>query len=158
MLATLAGCAKKAEPISMGSNFSVNCDAEYDGFKASMYITRLGADGWEVTFTSPETLKGLAVSYENENTKVSYKGLTFSVPREDVPVNALVTNITGAMNNMGKKNNVEFTKKNGIVTAKGNIDSGNYVLKCNQKDGAPMCLEIKKIKLKADFSDFKLMQ
>lgn len=157
MLLTMAGCAKKADPISMESKFSISCNAEYEGFKTSMTLKRLCTDNWEATFSSPETINGLVVTYENENTNVSYKGLTFSVPRENVPVNAIVTNIAGAFVNMGAKNNVEFTKSNGTVTAKGNLDSGSYILKCNQKGGAPVCLEIKKINMKVDFSDFSLV-
>ncbi len=154
----LCGCAKKAEPISINTNFSADCNIEYDKFKSQMFISRLGSGGWEMSFSSPETINGLAVTYENENTNLSYKGLAFSIPREDIPINAIVTNITAVFDNVSNKNNAEFAKKNGIVTACGRIDSGNYTIKFNEKDGSPLSLEIKQIDLKVEFKDYKIMQ
>ena len=110
-LIVLSGCAKKSDPISISTNFSVSCNIEYGEFKSQMFISRLGSGGWEMNFSAPETINGLAVTYENENTNLSYKGLAFSIPREDIPINSIITNITSVFDDVSNKNNADFTKK-----------------------------------------------
>ena len=104
-----------------------------------------------------ENLNGLSVSYENDKAKVSYKGLSFSLDKEDIPVKAIVSSLANVLDNAALGKNITYTKNKGKIILDGEIDSMDYKIILDDKTGAILELELPKIKLKANFSGYKLM-
>jgi len=157
MIISFNGCAKKTEPVNMNRLYSVEADADFNGFSANIGLNRLGNGVWDITFSKPDNLNGLAVSYENDKANVSYKGLSFSVAREDIPAEALVVALTKILDNAAIGKDISYTKKDGETTAKGKIDNIDYSLTFDKKTGCVLKLELPKMDLSVNFSDYKLM-
>jgi len=153
----LCSCAKKSEPINLNRLYSVDAEVQFASFSANIGLNRLGNGVWDINFTKPENLNGLSVSYENEMAKISYKGLSFSLAKEDVPVNALVSSIAKVLDNAALGKEMSFTKKNNEIIAKGEIDNMEYIITLDSKTGVILELQLPKSDLKVNFSGYKPM-
>ena len=158
ILICAVGCSKKSKPVTMSGLYTIKADVTLNDFEATISLNRLGNGVWDVSFTKPDSLSGLDVSYENDNAKVTYKGLAFMVPREDIPINAIVTNLTSVLDDVSYGNKASFTKNNNKITAKGTTDNGNYKVVFDEKSGKILSLEIEDMDLTADFSEYKPMK
>ena len=157
IMISVIGCAKKAKPVTINGLYTINAEVQLGEFEATVGLNRLGNGVWDINFSKPDNINGLSVSYQDENAKITYNGLSFSVPRENIPVEAIVTNLTSILDKVAYGNEIEFTKKNGTITAKGKTDNGNYKVLFDEKSGKLLSVELEDIDLKADFTDYKPM-
>ncbi|MDE6784749.1 MAG: hypothetical protein K2J26_05185 [Ruminococcus sp.] len=81
----------------LNSAFSAKMTISLDKMAAEGTIERIGDGKWRAEFESPNTLSGVALEFDGNNTTASYKGLTFSVPRSAVPVKAMLKNLIDAV-------------------------------------------------------------
>jgi len=153
----LCSCTKKSEPVNMNRLYSVDAEVQFANFSANLGLNRLGNGVWDITFTKPENLNGLSVSYENEMAEISYKGLSFSLAKEDVPVKALVSSLAEVLDNAALGKEMSFYKKNNEITAEGKVNNMDYVITLDAKAGVILELENPKSDLKVSFSEYKLM-
>ena len=156
-LIVITGCSKKTGAVNLGGLYTMHASVELNGFSSEADINRLGNGQWEISFTKPESLNGLGVSYQNENADITYMGLKFQIPREDVPVQAIATNLTSVLEKLAYSKDIKYTENNGKVTAKGEVDNSRFVAVFEKKSNRLLSLEMEDVKLKADFSDFKPM-
>ena len=103
-------------------------------------------------------MNGMTATYENENIKISYKGLSFDMPVENIPFKAIVTNLTTTLDNVAFGNDVQFTKSEDRVFAKGKANGNSYKFTFDEKSGSLLELQIDDIELSAGFSNYKAMQ
>ena len=157
ILFSFAGCSKKTEPVAMKGLYSINADVKLGDFEATVGLNRLGNGVWDINFTKPDNINGLGVSYQNENMKITYKGLAFSIPRDDIPIKSIVTNLTSILDNVSLGKNVDFRKDGDKVIAKGKTDSGSYKVTFDEKTGSLVSMELEDIDLTANFSGYKPM-
>lgn len=157
ILFSFMGCSKKTTPVAMKSLYSISADVKLGDFEATVGLNRLGNGVWDISFLKPDNINGLGVSYQEENMKVTYKGLSFSIPREDIPIKSIVTNLTSILDNVSLGTKVDFRKDGDKVIAKGKTDSGSYKVTFDEKTGSITSLELGDINLTANFSDYKPM-
>ncbi len=158
MMFSIVGCSKKTGAVTISGMYTINADVTMDDFKGSVSLNRLGSGGWEINFSKPDNLKGMQIAYQNDTAKVTFKGLSFDINREDIPVKAIAMNMTGALEKIASGKNVKYTKNNGKITAKGSIDDTSFEVLMNEKNNNLISINMKDIGLKAKFSDFKPMK
>ena len=78
--------------------------------------------------------------------------------RDDIPMKAIVSNITSVLDKLSTGKDVKYTKSNGKITAKGAIDNSNFEVVMNEKNKSLISLNMKDIGLEATFSDYKPMK
>ena len=153
---SLYGCEKKASSLSLDNLYSVNAIAEENDFESEMSLTRLGNDAWDVTFTSPDTIKDMNITYEGENTKITYMGLETTVPKQQLEYTSSCQCITSVLDNFAKGKDIEFTKDGDKTFAKGKIGEDEYKLIFESKSKSLIGLECDD--LEVTFSDYKKVQ
>ena len=105
---------KLKEDLSFHSKI-IEDDKEYEAdFK------KMDGAGWKATFTQPETVKGLELDLFNDTCTMNFKGLTYTLKRDEMPKFSMVLLITSAMDDCisGKvkcESNGEKTIERGIV-------------------------------------------
>ncbi|MFA5657705.1 MAG: hypothetical protein WC900_00280 [Oscillospiraceae bacterium] len=157
LVISCSACSNKADAVDLNRLYSVSAEISIDDFTTSAVLSRLGNGAWDLSFTAPENINGLTVTYLNETAEISYKGLSFSIPNEEIPASAIAEALTKSLDNAAFSAEVEFTEKNGKIKAKGKISDNEYELSIDKKSGAVLSLEIPDINFEADFSDFSLM-
>ena len=157
LIFALCGCSKKTDPVDMNRIYSVDAEVQMGDFSANVGLNRLGNGAWDISFTKPDNLNGLAITYQNDKADVSFNGLNFSINREDIPVNAIVSSLTNVLENAAYGRELSFTKKDGKITVKGKVEDTDYVLTLDEKTNSLLELDIKKQNLHVTFSGYKLM-
>lgn len=155
IILSFSGCSKNAEPVNMNKLYSVTADVKMGDVSATVGLNRLGNGAWDVTFTKPDNLNGMSVSYENDKANISYNGLTFTINKEDIPASAIVSNLTKVMDNAALGSDMSYTKEDGKITAKGKVDNNAYELILDENSGIPVELKLNKIKMDVNFSEYK---
>lgn len=158
MMFFIIGCSKKTDAVTLSGMYTITADVTMDNFKGTIGLNRLGSGSWEINFSKPDNINGLTVSYQNGNANINFKGLSLSMNRDDIPMKAIVSNITSVLDKLSTGKDVKYTKSNGIITAKGAIDNSNFEVVMNEKNKSLISLNMKDIGLEATFSDYKPMK
>ena len=157
MLFTLSSCAKTVSAIDLNRLYSVTAEICYGENTSIANLSRLGNGAWEITFTAPEALSGMTITYLNDSAEITYKGLNFSLPKENIPAAAIAETLTKALDNAASSSEVVFTAKKGKTVASGKINDNDYDLIINSETSEITGLEVADIGFDAAFSEFTLM-
>lgn len=136
-------------------NYDYQCTAEISSSNNSytaMFIKQSGV--WTVTFSSPETLNGMTITYENEQCLISYRDLSFLSSRDNVPVTAVSTLVTKSLDFFAGNSAASFSSKDNKITATGIMDGGDVEM-IFSSSGIPSQLTIEGNNLAVRFTDFE---
>ena len=162
MLLSLSACnigkEKKTAAPDLNKLFSCTADISYGDFKASATMKRLGNSMWDVEFVSPASLAGVKLSYNGEEIKASYKGLTFSIPKDAAPVKGVLSMIFKSIDKSAEKVDMPFKEKDGIKLFSGESDQGDFTISMDKSNGSLVAFEIPSKKLDVKFADYKVIQ
>lgn len=155
VFATACSNAKKmfasAKPKAV---FSCKASIAYDDFSAVAQIERYGDGVWSAEFSEPSTLAGVCLDFADGEVTASYKGLSFSVPKDAVPVKALISGLIEVFDSAVKTEEIEGESKDGIITVSGTLSQGDYAISFDEKTGYLVSFEMPGSGLKMVFSDF----
>ncbi len=157
LIISFSACSKKADAVDLNRLYSVTAEISYNGFNSTASLSRLGNGAWDINFTAPETISGMNITYVNETAEVTYKGLSFSIPKEEVPLSSIGEILTKVLDNAATASDTQYTEKNDKIKVKGETAGNKYELTVDKKSGAILNLEIEAIKLDASFTEFSLM-
>lgn len=157
LIIPFSSCAQKTDAVNMNRLYSVTADVKLGNLNSTVDLNRLGNGAWDMNFTKPESLKGIAVSYENDKAKLTYNGLSYSMERDNIPVSAIASNLSKILDKAALGTDMIYTKDNGKITAKGSIDNGSFEIVFDANTACPIELKLAKINLDVKFSDFKPM-
>lgn len=152
----LCSCEKKASSHSLDNLYTVNAHAQQEDFECEMSLTRLGNNAWDITFTSPDSIKDMNITYEDGNAKISYMGLETTIAKEQMKFTSSCDCITTALDNFAKGKEIEFTKDKNQIFAKGKAGENEYKLIFDNKSKGLVGLSCDD--LEVEFSDYKKMQ
>lgn len=96
----LTGCdssAKTAKPIAMDKSFCKNVVIQQDEKEYSAELKRGGDNTWECTFSAPETVNGMVITYSGDSAVLNFMGLSYSLPREEVPEYGITELLTSTL-------------------------------------------------------------
>ncbi len=155
-LMTCVGCRKNTDKVKLNNLYTVTAEISLKDFKTTAEFARMGNGNWETTFLDPKSLNGIQISYIDNNTKISYKGLAFSLPSDNIPVNAIAKNITSILDDIVINKKVKFTKDKTYTFAQGTINDLDYEVAIDNKTNILKLLKINKIQLSAAFTNYKI--
>lgn len=156
----LSGCSS---PVSgnvgrenrLNSAFSAKMTISLDKMAAEGTVERIGDGKWSAEFESPNTLSGVTLEFDGNNTTASYKGLTFSVPRSAVPVKAMLKNLIDAVDSNAREAELHGSESEGMLQISGSLDGGDYTLSIDSS-GCISSFEMPNNLLKIAFSDVQI--
>lgn len=144
------GCSS-TEKVELKAPYSCKVEIETDSDK---YLGSLDRDQakWTFSYTEPEEVSGLVITYEGDKYDVKLGEISFSDDRDSLPDSAISTMIISALDAATLSADVKYSTKNDTVIAKGSAGEMDYEI--TFKDDIPEKLEIGDIEVK--FKDFKL--
>lgn len=141
-----------SEPFSCDANI-ITPDIEATGT-----ICRYDVGCWDIEFSEPSTLSGVTLSFDGVNSEASYKGLSFSMPKDAVPINSILLCLANAVDEISNSDEKSATSKDGILTFKGSTDCGDYILTVDEKTGDIMNFQMNNLELVIAFSNVQPLE
>ncbi len=155
VFATACGNAKKEMgKTTLTPTFTCTARIAYDDFSAVAEIQRYGEGMWSAEFSEPSTLSGVRLDFADGEVTASYKGLTFSVPKDAAPVKALISSLIEVVDMSLKADFVEGQASDGVITLSGSLSQGDYTISFDEKTGALVSFEMPGYGLKMVFENF----
>ena len=147
LLTILTACSSKTatKPDTSGG-FSCNVSISYDDSDYSAIITRIGQGVWEAELTSPETVNGMVLYYENGEVVVKYKGFSVNLPNSSVPMKTLLSQIFEAVDNIANNPDAKSSKTENGIVVEGEVNDCGYIITFD-KDGKLLSVNIPTKKL-----------
>ena len=152
------GNNKKNATPDINKLFSCTADITYGDFKTTATINRLGNGMWDVEFITPNTLAGVKLSYNGVDITASYKGLSFSIPKDAAPIKGVLNYIFKAIDKSAEKVNMPYTEQDGMKIFKGESDDGDFTLSIDKSNGNLTSFDMPSRKLEVKFSNFSIIQ
>lgn len=152
-VAILTGCKGAANSPDLNKSYSCTANIDYNNFACTAQLARLDSGAWEVLLLSPSSVKDIKLTYQSGDVTVSYKGLSFSLPDNSLPVQPVIDNIVGALDNAANGIGLEFDKDGKNVTVSGVNEEVNYAVTVNT-EGAIVSLSMPDIGMEVTFEDF----
>lgn len=140
------------EPFSCTANI-ITPDIEATGM-----LSHEGVGCWDIEFSEPSTLSGVNLTFDGVNSEASYKGLSFSIPKDAVPINSMLLCLATAIDEISTSEENTATSKDDILTFKGSTDCGDYVLTVDEKSGDILTFEMDNLNLIMTFSNVKTIE
>ncbi|MBQ8787745.1 MAG: hypothetical protein IJZ61_08950 [Oscillospiraceae bacterium] len=126
-------------------------DLEFSGT-----VKRYGAEFWEMSVDSPETLAGLTLSMNSEGVKANLGELVLDIPIKDVRDSATFALIFKALDNAAV-NKLSCTDTEDGMIYEGEFSGTVYRLTFNPETLEPVLLEIPEAGLSAEFAGFEIL-
>lgn len=158
VLTACSGSHKKMQSPDPCALFSCNASIAYDDFSATALVQRYGDGAWSAEFSEPPTLSGVRLDFLDGETTASYKGLSFSVPKDAVPVKALIASLIEVFDEALKSDSIKGVAENGKITVSGSLSQGDYSIVFDESSGNLLSFEMPGSGLKMVFSDFDAKQ
>ena len=154
------GCSKK-EKTKSGSDsanlqsFSAIADITYNGLSLTAEIAKSAPNNITLKINSPEQLNGMQFSFDGKDTKVSYYGISFNIPKNTATAKALASAVFSVINNISEQSGADVSEEDGRIIINGKTDQGRYTFTLDKKTGTPVSLSMPDLNLECAFSDFK---
>ena len=105
-------------------------------------IKRYGTGLWSMTVTSPETLAGLNITYNDESVTAELDGLTLEIDMEDINSNAVFAQLFKAVDSAAAAESMSCTETEDGKVFTGEFSGGEYKLTFEPQTLAPVSIEI----------------
>lgn len=151
-------CGKKEEkPQSLQTNVPFTCTAQisYDTLSLEAKLTYRNIAGATLEVLSPDTLQGLIFEYDGENTRASYKGLSFSLAELNSALPSAARLIFSSLASASSEKNTEDAGDSFKIS--GRLDSAPYTLYFDKKSGYLKKFSCPSLNFEANFKDFEFL-
>lgn len=119
-------------------------------------VRRYGAEFWEMSVDSPETLAGLELTMNSEGVKATLDDLVLDIPMEDVRNTAVFALIFKALDNAAVSE-LSCTETEDGMYYEGEFDGTVYRLGFDSESLKPVLLEIPEAALTAEIKGFEIL-
>ena len=135
LLCTSCAAAEKAEIPDLKGDMSVSGRVACDGVTAQAEFTR-SAGVWTVSFTSPDSVKGLTVTDDGNTVRYSLDGIEYEYGSSSPQFASAAELLTQCIDSAGTAENVTARKGTDRLTLSGTgeitgISVGGYTLDCS---------------------------
>lgn len=139
---SLTACKKDVKPATLKIPYSCELTIESDEEGSDTYKATLSRkeNSWLVTYTEPESISGMTITYSNDSYKIKLDELEFDASRDELPDSAISTMIISALDKTTLSSNVEYETNDGCTVASGSVGEKDYELVF--KDDVPQSLKI----------------
>lgn len=135
MTACNFGKPKETAAPDLNRLFTCSSEIRYGDFEMSAELKRLGDGMWEVEFSAPKTLAGVKLAYNGDAISASYKGLSFSIPKDAAPVKAVFTMVFRAIDASAAEPELPFSEEDGILVFEGENEQGKFFISTDKETG-----------------------
>lgn len=129
---SVSGKGDSDKPNGLSGSFQADMTVVLDELNAEGTIKRMGSGSWEAEFSSPNTLSGVKLTFNDGNVTASYKGLNFSVPQSALPVKAMLVNLISAVDDLAANEKLTGTEEDGMLKISGALEGGDYTLSVDE--------------------------
>ncbi len=149
----MSACKKKTEVATLKIPYSCELTIKSDDEDSDTYKATLSRkeNSWLVTYTEPESISGMMITFSNDSYKIKLNDLEFDAKRDELPDSAISTMIISALDKSTLSTNVEYDTNDGNTIASGTVGEKDYELVF--KDNIPQSLKISGYTV--NFSNFK---
>jgi hypothetical protein len=118
--------------------YAAEIEIDSEDISITANIKRLGTGLWEMEITSPETLKGLKINYNEEKVTSVYDGIITETPIDKVSADAIFLQLFQAADNAANLESPDISQKDGDYFINGSIPTSDYII---QIDGETKTIE-----------------
>ncbi len=147
----LGGCRPVTPPEVKASDFSCAFEAKLGDTVFGGTLKRYTAGTLELAFKKPETVDGLTARWDGESVNLQFYGLSFEVPTDSFPEQALGEAAIGVLDAV-LRGEVTGTVQDGRLTVQGELNGVTYTLECDSANGMPKRLAVPDYELEMVFS------
>lgn len=142
LLFSLSACKKETENVTLQIPYSCELIIKSNEKDSNTYKASLARkeNSWQVTYTEPESISGMIITFSNDTYKIKLDELEFDAKRDELPDSAISTMIISALDKTTLSSNVEYKTNDGCTVASGTIGEKDYELIF--KDDIPQTLKI----------------
>lgn len=148
---TASGGSSSSNPVV--SDFSCEADIRYQDMNLKGTLSRTTAGTLAMTFSEPETLKGITAEWNGETVSASLYGLSFDLSPDTLPTGALGKVLTDALDAALRAPGDGTLTEDGLRW-EGTGQNGTITILSDPDDGSLLSMEVPSIPLTASFSDF----
>lgn len=157
LILPVSGCAESGEnPVAqIPEKFESDFSADYGRLKLNGHISKLETGIYEITITSPESIRGLKFSYLGGKISADFGGIGFKAECGNLLPSGFIAEISNLLDTAGKANLTSVTKTDGYnkICALSQGDN-SYILQ-EQSSGSIVSLTIENADISMNFIDFK---
>lgn len=136
MMILIACGGESKVPAKVNTEFTSKAVVNLGDKKIECKISRINAKAAYITICTPEELKGMTFSVEDNIFSVSYEGLSFSMDELFIPGSSFVSAVLDVLERADSPESLEFlSSENGISMYQGDCDYGKFKLAVNSKTG-----------------------
>lgn len=117
----------KAEIPDLKGDMSISGRLSCEDVTAEVELTR-SADVWTVSFTSPDSVKGLTVTDDGNTVKYSLDGIEYEYSSSSPQFATAAELLTGCIDNAGTAENITARQSDDKLTLSGTADKNSYTL------------------------------
>lgn len=136
---------------ALSDSFEATAIIRYKDFNANAVIHQ-DTQACSLSFTSPDTLKDMSVTYGSKGVDLSYKGLSFTFDQDSIPGGA-VAQMTMTAIGEAIRGQSEAKVANGTAQYTGTTDAGNFTLTADE-NGRLLYLSIPQAELEIEFVEY----
>lgn len=142
MFFTMFACKKKTDAATLKIPYSCELSIKSDEENRDTYKATLSRkeNSWLVTYTKPESISGMTITFSNDSYKIKLNDLEFDAKRDELPDSAVSSMIISALDKSTLSTNVEYETNNGSTIASGTVGEKDYELVF--KENIPQTLKI----------------
>lgn len=143
-----------APPDPITTDFSCEADIQYRDMQVKGTLSRSSAGTLSLTFSEPDTLKGITAQWNGDTVKASLYGLSFDLSPDTLPAGALGSVLTDALDAVLRTPAAGTLTEEGFCW-EGSGQNGSIEVLSDPEDGSLLSLEIPSVPLTASFEGFK---
>lgn len=139
---SLCACKKETNAVTLKIPYSCELTIKSDEKDSDTYKATLSRkeNSWQVTYTEPESISGMTITFSNDTYKIKLGELEFDAKRDELPDSAISMMIISALDKTTLSSNIEYKTNDGCTIASGTIGEKDYELIF--KDDIPQTLRI----------------
>ena len=132
-------------------DFESTANIKYNGLEITATIQKKHSGETIVSFSSPETLKGLNFTVKEDDIKVNYMGMDFHIDPNNLNSSMMVSMMIGVFNNLANNQGISAKIENNAILITGDTNDMQFEMTLDKTNGNALSLNIPSMGLSAEF-------
>ncbi len=161
----LCACSKNPAPPSsssissaLSSPYDAEIRAEYKGITFTAKIHKILPGYCDISFSSPQSLKDLSVSFKENCVDISYKGIAVSLDPKEISGSAAAALVVSALDQITSPDGINVSLVDSALIVSGETDGDYFELRLDPKTYNLLSLNSPSKELKVEFLNFDFVK
>ncbi|MEG1448821.1 MAG: hypothetical protein RR048_02105 [Oscillospiraceae bacterium] len=137
--------------------FTTQAKFEYGGLSANLNISKEQEQKYDILFTSPESLSGMAFSVDGDKIQISYRDINMKMTTDEFFDSSVIKMIVSSLNKVTSQNGVDISIDSDKIIVGGSLDNGNFELILNKENMDMLSLCVPSADFKLKFENFNFI-